>query len=552
MTLKRSLVLIIYLLSTLTLCAQSKEVLLHYKNNTTKRTDSIKTILTSDTSTPIQITDSIKSRLLKHGYLNALISKPKRITNEISKVNIHLNKKFTHIKYILQIKNRQDSLIINSLSRKRENIISIENQKNFINDYNEQLKEIGFPFNEIKFSKIKLSDSDTLIANLNFKVIEKRYIDNIILKGYTNFPKTLITSFKKERRNYNEKTIKEIDDIIKNIPFAKQTKKTEVLFKKDSTNIFIYLEKINTNTAEGLIGFNNTMDGKIELNGYIDLKLQNNLNRAETFILQYRNDNGDQTNLQTSIDLPYLWKTPIGLNAELNIQRRDSTYQSTSFSTGIFYKPSWESSIGLNYISTTSNTTETDLNLNNYSKNGIEITSSYQNQTTDVLMPENFYLIGNLGLAKRIGLEKSEKQISFNATFLKLWHLSNRSKFLSNITCYYLKSNNIQFNELFQFGGLGSIRGFNQNSIDSSFYTTLATEYRYRLNDQIYLHSILDIGIFENFNSKNLDKLYGFGGGIAILTQAGILNLSIANGRFEHAKVDLSSTIAHISLKINF
>jgi len=168
------------------------------------------------------------------------------------------------------------------------------------------LKEMGYPFNEIKLSNIKLNDSDTITTNLNFKIIEKRYIDNIILKGYTNFPKTTISSFNNKTRNYNEKTIKEIDEIIKNIPFAKQTKKTEVLFKKDSTNIYVYLEKINTNTAEGLLGFNNTTDGKLELNGYIDLKLQNNLNRAETFILQYRNDNGDQTNFQTSINLPYL------------------------------------------------------------------------------------------------------------------------------------------------------------------------------------------------------------------------------------------------------
>jgi len=153
---------------------------------------------------------------------------------------------------------------------------------------------------------------------------------------------------------------------------------------------------------------------------------------------------------------------------------------------------------------------------------------------------------------KRTIENNSENQFNFHATFLKLWHLSYRSKFLGRLTSTYLKSDNIQFNELYQFGGLGSIRGFNQNSIDSSFYTTLATEYRYRLNDQIYLHSILDIGVFENFNSKKLDELYGFGGGIAILTQAGILNLSIANGRFDDAKVDLSSTVAHINLKINF
>ncbi|WP_405377015.1 hypothetical protein [Nonlabens sp. Asnod3-A02] len=552
MKIKSCIVLIIYILTTHSLLSQNKEVLLQYKSNTTKKADSTRIIQLNHSTTPHKITDSLKSQLKNQGYLNLLISEPKRITNNISKVTINLNRKYTHIKYFFNIKNKQDSLIMHSLSRKRENIITIKDQKKIIDDYNEQLKEMGYPFNEIKLSNIKLNDSDTITANLNFKIIEKRYIDNIILKGYTNFPKTTISSFNNKTRNYNEKTIKEIDEIIKNIPFAKQTKKTEVLFKKDSTNIYVYLEKINTNTAEGLLGFNNTTDGKLELNGYIDLKLQNNLNRAETFILQYRNDNGDQTNFQTSINLPYVWKTPIGINTELDIQRRDSTYQSTSFSTGLFYKPNWKTSLGLNYKSVTSNATATDTDLENYTKNGVELTSNYQQNTTDPLMPENFYLKANFGLIKRTGIEINEKQLSFNATFLKLWHLSHRSVFLSNITSYYLKSNNIQFNELYQFGGLGSIRGFNQNSIDSSFYTTLATEYRYRLNDQIYLHTILDIGVFENFNSKNLDKLYGFGGGIAILTQAGILNLSIANGRFEDAKVDLSSTIAHISLKINF
>jgi hemolysin activation/secretion protein len=236
----------------------------------------------------------------------------------------------------------------------------------------------------------------------------------------------------------------------------------------------------------------------------------------------------------------------------LEIQRRDSTYQRTSITAGLFYKPDWSSTLGINYISTTSTATGQDANLEDFSKNGIEIRTEIKKQTTDLLMPENLWLTTRIGMNKRTIENNSENQFNFHATFLKLWHLSYRSKFLGRLTSTYLKSDNIQFNELYQFGGLGSIRGFNQNSIDSSFYTTLATEYRYRLNDQIYLHSILDIGVFENFNSKKLDELYGFGGGIAILTQAGILNLSIANGRFDDAKVDLSSTVAHINLKINF
>ena len=541
------------MLFTSNMFSQSIELKSIYKNSASKKTDSTSILLFNKNKTSIKnITDSLIFKLQKKGYLNILYTKPKKITDNTYYLNIILNKRYTHIKINHVTKTKQDSLISISLSRKREQIITIESQEQYLNDYNNDLKEKGFPFNEVKLSKVILSKKDTLEAELTFITKKKRYIDQIIIKGYTDFPKRIINQNINRKKSYSENSINDIDKIISNIPFAKATKKTEILFKKDSTNVYLYLEKIKTNTADGLIGFNNSTNGKLELNGYINLKLQNNLNKAETFSLEYRNDNGDQTKLNTYIDLPYIWNSPLGLNTELEIQRRDSTYQRTSFTSGIFYKPNWKTSIGLNYKTTSSTATDALLGIEDFTKRGIEGSVSFIEYNTDVLMPENFYLKGTLGFSNRNGIEKTEKQLNFNATFLKLWHLTNRSKFLNKITSYYLKSNDIQFNELYQFGGLGSIRGFNQNSIDSSFYTTIATEYRYRLNDQIYLHSILDIGVFENFNSKKLDKLYGFGGGIAILTQAGILNLSIANGRFEDAKVDLSSTVAHINLIINF
>lgn len=541
------------MLFTSNMFSQSIELKSIYKNSASKKTDSTSILLFNKNKTSIKnITDSLIFKLQKKGYLNILYTKPKKITDNTYYLNIILNKRYTHIKINHVTKTKQDSLIYISLSRKREQIVTIESQEQYLNDYNNDLKEKGFPFNEVKLSKVILSKKDTLEAELTFITKKKRYIDQIIIKGYTDFPKRIINQNINRKKSYSENSINDIDKIISNIPFAKATKKTEILFKKDSTNVYLYLEKIKTNTADGLIGFNNSTNGKLELNGYINLKLQNNLNKAETFSLEYRNDNGDQTKLNTYIDLPYIWNSPLGLNTELEIQRRDSTYQRTSFTSGIFYKPNWKTSIGLNYKTTSSTATDALLGIEDFTKRGIEGSVSFIEYNTDVLMPENFYLKGTLGFSNRNGIEKTEKQLNFNATFLKLWHLTNRSKFLNKITSYYLKSNDIQFNELYQFGGLGSIRGFNQNSIDSSFYTTIATEYRYRLNDQIYLHSILDIGVFENFNSKKLDKLYGFGGGIAILTQAGILNLSIANGRFEDAKVDLSSTVAHINLIINF
>jgi hypothetical protein len=489
---------------------------------------------------------------MKNVFLDLVTLKNKRINDTLRAMQIVLNRKYTHIAIV------KEHTLINKrivktvkLSRKR-NLIAIPSIETYLSQHNATLIQNGYPFAETKLSHLILKDNDTIEASLLISQKTKRYLNRIIVKGYKKFPKRLISNFSSQKQVYNDKTIVELEQSLKNIPFIKQTKEAEVLFKKDSTSIFLYLKKIKTNTADGLIGFNNSTNGRLELNGFINLKLQNNLDRAETFLLAYRNDNGDQTQLSTSIDLPYLWETAIGINSSLEIQRRDSTYQRTSLNAGIFYKPNWNSTIGVTYTNANSTATGDNTNTEDFTKNGVEVQGELKKIAGDRLMPEDLVIKTRLGISIRELKDNNEKQFNFHASFLKLWQLNNRSTFLNTLTSSYLQSNNIKFNELYQFGGLGSIRGFNQNSIDSSFYTTLATEYRYRLNDQIYLHSILDIGVFENFNSKKLDKLYGFGGGIAILTQAGILNLSIANGRFEDAKVDLSSTVAHINLLINF
>jgi len=546
---KHTCVLIIYLLFFNNVKSQTNRLQIAFKKTATSSIDSLVLLTSNDNNN--HYTDSIKASLLKQGYLNLLITKRHEINDSLQQVHLISNRKYSHIEI------KKDTLlglyptVALSLSRKR-NVIPISEIEGYLSQLHNRIKEEGYPFTKIQLTHFKFKQNDTLEALLTITQKKKRFLNRIEVRGYEQFPTNTLQHFIKKKNIYNDKTIARLEKSIKNMPFVKKTRESEVLFKQDSTTVFIYLEKIKTNSMDGLIGFNNSNNGTLELNGYAHLQLQNNLNRAETFLLEYRNDNGDQTQFSTSIDLPYLWNTSLGVNSRLQIQRRDSTYQRTFISAGLFYKPNWSSTLGLHYMSTTSTATGQEANAADFSKNGIELRAGIKKQTTDLLMPENIMFTTHIGINERSIGNDIESQWSIHATFLKLWNLNYRSNFVGTLTSNYLKSNNIQFNELFQFGGLESIRGFNQNSIDSSFYTTLATEYRYRLNDQLYLHSILDMGIFENFNSKKMDKLYSFGGGIAILTEAGILNLSIANGRFEDAKVSLSSTIAHINLKINF
>ncbi|HAH33791.1 MAG TPA: hypothetical protein DCL52_03280, partial [Flavobacteriaceae bacterium] len=107
-------------------------------------------------------------------------------------------------------------------------------------------------------------------------------------------------------------------------------------------------------------------------------------------------------------------------------------------------------------------------------------------------------------------------------------------------------------NELFRFGGINSMRGFLENNIDASMFSILNTEYRYLVNQQTYLHSIIDLGYFENEILKQKEKLYSFGFGLGMTTKAGLLKFSIANGNIDGQAFKFSNSKIHLSIASQF
>ena len=368
---KHTYVLIIYILFLNIGNGQNNQLQLAFKKTELSPADSLVQLPLKEMNSNQQ-TDSIRTSLLKKGYLNLLINKRQKINDSLQQLEIVLNRRYSHVQIKEDTDLRLEVLKVISLSRKR-NFIPINEIENYLYDLNNSIQQEGFPFTTTQLTHFKFNNSDTIEAALTVSQRKKRYLNRITIKGYDKFPTNTLQNFTKRRNTYNDKTIGRLEKSLENMPFVKKTKDTEVLFKQDSTNVFIYLEKIKTNSADGLIGFNNSNNGKLELNGYVHLKLQNNLDRAETFLLEYRNDNGDQTQFTTSIDLPYVWDTPLGISSMLEIQRRDSTYQRTSVRAGLFYKPNWNSTIGINYINSTSTATGQDASLEDFSKNGIEL-----------------------------------------------------------------------------------------------------------------------------------------------------------------------------------
>jgi outer membrane protein assembly factor BamA len=497
--------------------------------------------------------DSITDEFAKKGYLNVARTYIDSISPNEYEQYFYLGNRYTTVQLDYNFNDLQN-IDVSTLSRKRNSYTSIDQWKGKLEQLQNDLTERGYPFSQVEVKEWDFSKTDTAIAKVSVSSGQPRKINSIVVQGYPSYPKNVIQNFLLKNESYTPRNIDRIIARVEKTPYLESQRAPEALFKRDSTLLYLYLKKKNINTADGLLGFATDEDGELELNGYLDARLVNNFNLGETINFNYRNDQGDQSRLRLATDFPLVIKRRIGLGAELLIVRRDSLYQNTNIEATASYPLNPVTNILLTYINKQSNATTTIAQLPNesFASNGTRLEFRLSEIGSATLQPENLTIAISAGLQERELQDSSDFQYQLETTLLKLWEFNSRWNFLSQLNGALLKTENLQFNELYQLGGAGTIRGFNSNSIDTGAFLTVQTELRYALNDQIYAHTILDAGVFEEFVSRNPQYLYSFGAGFGILTRAGTLKIGVTNGRFIEANQGISSTIAHINLVVSF
>lgn len=550
------IVLIIYTFSSLYAQSQNLTLIVRYKtNNEIIATDTLSNTGPSADSLRINAKRQL-DQLQKSGYYTLNAREIYQINDTTFEQTVDLGDKIKLLTLNLALDDSSlESLIFNLLSRKRTYTVKPEQTDSLVQSLNNELEQKGYYFNRFQIENVQIKSAHEAegiltISNVNSN---KRTIDKIEIKGYKKFPTAVLKRLERKRLVLNSKNIDDIESSINSLNISTEQKNSDLLYKKDTTKLYIYLKKVKSNQIEGLLGLNNTNEGKSEINGYLDLTLFNNLDKAERFSLKYSNDGNDLTTLMAELNVPNLILQRIGILTSIGLNRRDSIFSNTTIKTGLFYDLMRSGTVGLSYVSYESIDTRATILKENIKTSGIRSNFTFiKNNNRSILMPEDLSVEVNVGFQNRRILNNSENQYIYDATFSKLWHLSNRSKFFNRLSGSIISSSDIRFNELQQIGGVGSIRGFAQNSIDTAKHIILINEYRYQFNDQIYVFTISDIGVFENFQARKAENIYGFGTGIAILTQSGVLSLSLANGSFKKANLELSNTVAHINLRINF
>ena len=413
------------------------------------------------------------------------------------------------------------------------------------------------------FARIKLENitkkRKSLFADVKLLKGGSRTIDSIVVKGYDKISKSHIKYYAgiKKGKKFNKSKLIEKNNILNTLGFVSVTKPPEILFKKDSTIVYLYLKKEKNNLFDGILGFATDENSqKLIFNGYLNLELNNNLNFGEQFLLNYKADGNDQQKFRARLTLPYLFNTPFGLITELKIFKRDSTFSTSDQLIKVKYQISPSSKTYLGYKSYESSNLRKDnslyIDVEDYTSKFILTGVSYTKTQNNVLFPikTEIYLDSEIGSKET--KNTNETQVRASLMFHYIFNLNYKNSIYLKNSTQLLNSENYLTNELFRFGGINSIRGFNENSIDASFYSVLNSEYRYQFNQDMYVHSIIDFAYFENQIIALKQKLYSFGVGIGLQTGTSIIKFSIANGNAENQNFNFSNTKIHIGISSKF
>ncbi|MDP5081303.1 MAG: hypothetical protein NWP87_01515, partial [Winogradskyella sp.] len=231
-------------------------------------------------------------------------------------------------------------------------------------------------------------------------------------------------------QRFNLARIKEKTSELNDLRFANQIKDPEVLFTKDSTILYMYIEKSKSNAFDGFLGFGTNEDtNKIEFDGYLNLSLTNNLNYGETLKLLYKSDENDQQTFDGNVTMPYLFGSPLGLELNLNIFRKDSTFVTAKQSAKLLYQFNANHLIGVGLSSVnSSNLLDTEISaVNDFNSNHYFANYIYtKRQNYDFLFPVNFLFDITIGFGNRTFNDTNETQTKFELNTFKIEPLNIR------------------------------------------------------------------------------------------------------------------------------
>jgi outer membrane protein assembly factor BamA len=448
--------------------------------------------------------------------------------------------------------------------------------KNFFKKIITYYENNGYPFAAIGLDSTKINDNK-LSAQLFLEKNKLYKIDSVLIKGNARITSQYIKNYIriKDGDFYNEESVRKISARIKELPFVTEEKPWKVVFTEKESKILLYLKKKQASRFDGILGvLPDDETGKLRLTGDLKLNLINSFHNGEKIEFNWRAIQENTQDLKFNVLYPFLVNTPLGLDYNFKLYKKDTTFIDVSHKIGLRYilkgsnylklffhnkSSSLLSQAGFSTLTVLPSYADVssqlygleihneklDYLLNPRKGHQVTISGSLGNKTIkqNPQIDENLYE----GLDLKSNLYNAELDANYYIP------LSKRSVIKLASKNGYTFNENLFENELLRIGGLHTLRGFDEESIFASLYSIETIEYRYILEQNSFLYLFFDGAYYERdgVDKFEADRPFGFGAGMSFETKAGIFSISYAVGKQFDNPIEFKSAKVHFGF-INF
>lgn len=447
-----------------------------------------------------------------------------------------------------------------------------------------QYENTGYPFAKIYLDSIRI-DADSVSAVLKTDKGPLYHIDSIRVFGDAKLSNTFLEHYLDIGPGsiYNKRKLSGISKRILELPYVEEEKPASLTRLATGSVLNLYLKQKKSSQINILVGFlpNNDQlsNNKLLLTGEANINLKNALGSGETIGLNWQQLQVKSPRLHIVFEQPYLFKSPLGLNFNFDIFRKDSTFLNINLQLGAQYmlgstqvvklflnrfqtivnginKPlilqtrrlPLEGDISSLNLGVEYDFNNTDYRVNPRSGSEFRFTSSggtkkirKNNELLDLKDPNDpGFDFGTLYDTVKL----KTYQFRVRASAAHYFPLgAKRATLKTAINTGVFTSGRIFRNELFQIGGYKLLRGFDEESEYLSAFAIATAEYRLLLDRNSYFYVLADGGWGQDVNK---DYTYiSTGLGLAFETKAGVFNIALGIGKRNDTEFNLRKSKLH-------
>lgn len=470
---------------------------------------------------------------------------------------------------------------------KQGEVLSIDQLVSLQSYYLSILEENGYPFAAIRMDSSYFVNNE-LFGRLTTDKGPLYSIDSIHVEGRVRINKKFLVQYLGlgDGALYKKSVLDQVSKRLTELGFIRETRKWSLSLTGTGAILNLFLEPVQNSRFNLLAGFmpsNEQLGGKLLLTGDAEMDLRNVFGGGENLYLNWQQIQVRSPRLQLGFMKPYLLNSNTGIDFNFNLLKKDSSFLTLNTKLGLRYEIRPRQTANLYFQQFSSNLLDVDTNrLKQIGKlpEFLDATTSnigvdFKFNATDYFLnPQKGYELelNFLGGIRRIkknnvitqlkggggvtspdfsrlydSLVLNTSQFRLNLKVNHYFKIGLQSTLKTGVQSGWILGKQLLLNELYQIGGIKTLRGFDEESLYASGFVISTLEYRFLLSRASYLFGFVDAAYIERKTVSNAKGAFygGAGLGISLETKTGLFSLAYAAGKRPNAGLNLREAKIH-------